>query len=174
MIETRAGNKEALSEWACRWKRELTQACEDHYGEKLMSVILYGSVARKNWNAHSDLDFLVVARDLPRGRFARVRDFAEVETRLDGLLEATHQAGWWIELSPVFKKPEEVEVGSPLFLDMVEDAELLLDRGDFFKKYLEGLHGRLEQMKAKRIWSGDLMWHWDLKPDWKKGDRIEI
>jgi hypothetical protein len=36
-----------------------------------------------------------------------------------------------IARSPVFKSPEEVEAGSPLFLDMVDDARILCDPEGF-------------------------------------------
>ena len=67
-------------------------------------------------------------------------------------------------LSPVFKTPEEVERGSPLFLDMVEDARILYDDGGFFASCLDHLRFRLSQLGARRIRRGNA-WHWVLKPD---------
>jgi predicted nucleotidyltransferase len=77
----------------------------------------------------SDIDLLLVVRDLPIGRMARVWEFSAVETALD--------IKGHLELSPVFKTPEEIADGSPLLLDMVEDARVLFDREDFFKRAME-------------------------------------
>ena len=37
----------------------------------------------------------------------------------------------------MFKTPEQAEAGSPLFLDMVEDAKILLDADGFLARRLE-------------------------------------
>lgn len=47
------------------------------------------------------------------------------------------------ELSPVLKTPSEVAQGSPLFLDMLEDARLLVDRERFLGQAFEGMRARL-------------------------------
>jgi hypothetical protein len=60
----------------------------------------------------------------------RVSDFEAVESRLPE--QDRHR------LSPVFKTPQEVEAGSPLFLDMIADARLLFDRDGFFHQGSSG------------------------------------
>jgi len=59
--------------------------------------------------------------------------------------DASHH-GIDTRLSAVLKTPEEAEAGSPLFLDMTEDARLLYDRDDFFAGRLERLRERLRQL----------------------------
>jgi predicted nucleotidyltransferase len=151
----------------------LVAACQDEYGDRLVSVVLFGSAGRGTSGPDSDLDLLIVANDLPDGRMARVRQFMAVERRLQPDLRATRLAGWNVELSPVFKTPMEVEQGSPLFLDMVDDGQLLYDRGDFMRQAFEGLRARLQARGARRIWRGNA-WYWDLKPDYRPGDVFEI
>ena len=56
---------------------------------------------------------------------------------------------------------------------MVEDAKMLFDRRHFFEGVLERLRKRLKELGAKRIWQGNA-WYWDLKPDYKPGDIIEL
>ena len=58
-------------------------------------------------------------------------------------------------LSPVFKTPAEVEAGSPLFLDMIDDARLLHDPDGFFQRFLDGFRRRLQGLGARRIWLGN-------------------
>ncbi|MBI3393701.1 MAG: nucleotidyltransferase domain-containing protein [Nitrospirae bacterium] len=147
-----------------------TERC---YGERLVSLVLFGSAARGTQRFDSDVDFLIVARDLPRGRLKRVREFQAVDERLGPFLGKLRGSGINTGLSPVFKAPEEAEEGSPLFLDMVEDAKILFDRDGFFARRLERLRERLKALGAKRIWRGNA-WYWDLKPDYKPGDVIEL
>jgi hypothetical protein len=143
------------------------------YGDRLVSVVLYGSVARGTMRHHSDMDLLIVARDLPTGRLNRVREFETVE---EAVADEVHRAaghGIHTALSPVLKTPEEVLAGSPLFLDMVDDARLLYDRDGFFAQQLVRLRTRLAQLGAKRVWRGN-MWYWDLKPDYRPGEVFEL
>ena len=145
----------------------LTSLCKEHYGERLISLAVFGSVGRGTARPDSDIDLLLVIRDLPNGRIARVKEFAAIETALGTATKGR------IELSPVFKTPEEIANGSPLFLDMVEDVRMLFDRDDFFKNVLKNLKERLKKLGARRIWQGNV-WYWDLKPDYIQGDIFEI
>lgn len=143
----------------------LLEACRAHYGERLWTLAVFGSVGRGTAGPDSDLDCLIVADGLPVGRLARVDDFQAVESRLP---EPIRQ-----RLSPVFKTRAEAEVGSPLFLDMITDARLLFDRDGFFQGRLERLRARLDELGATRHWLGSA-WYWDLKPTYRPGDVIEL
>jgi len=145
----------------------VARLCREQYGERLVSLAVFGSVGRGTARPDSDVDLVLIVRDLPNGRIARVREFAPIEVALE-IATKDH-----IELSPVFKTPKEIANGSPLLLDMIEDARILFDRNDFFKNTLNGLKERLQRLGARRIWRGNI-WYWDLKPDYKQGEIFEI
>jgi hypothetical protein len=139
------------------------------YGARLVACAVFGSVGRGTPRYGSDVDLLLVVRGLPRGRFNRMDEFLPVEARLEAALRAGEPEHAAITLSPVFKTPEEVASGSPLFLDMVEDARILYDPDAFLGHYFEGLRVKLQQLGARRIWRGNA-WYWELKPDLKPGE----
>jgi predicted nucleotidyltransferase len=149
----------------------LLRACEEVYAERLIAVVVFGSSGRGTARPDSDLDLLLIADPLPRGRMRRVDEFEEVERRLAQLLPS--ELGAVPPLSPVLKTPEEVGHGSPLFLDMTEDARILLDRESFFSRELDRLRTRLAELGARRIWLGNA-WYWDLKPDYRPGEVFEL
>lgn len=153
--------------------KALAAAAKAHYGRNLVSLVLFGSAARGTARFDSDLDFLVVAERLPRGRMRRVADFAPVEEALAPLLERLASQGFAPSLSPVFKTVEEARAGSPLFLDMVEDGVILHDRGGFFAGRLGQLRARLRELGAKRVHRGNA-WYWDLKPDYRPGTVVVL
>jgi uncharacterized protein len=153
--------------------RRLLTGLRQHYGARLLSVAVFGSVARGTQREDSDIDFLIVARALPRGRTARVEEFLPVERDLEGWLAPVRPDLMPVALSPVFKTPEEVEAGSPLFLDLVEDARILYDEGDFLAGRLERLRQRLAALGSRRVWRGNT-WYWILKPDLKPGETISL
>jgi len=153
--------------------RRLVEGLQAHYGPRLVSVAVFGSVGRGTQREDSDIDLLIVARGLPRGRTARVEEFLPVEQRLETWLAPPRAELMPVALSPVLKTPEEVEAGSPLFLDMVEDARILHDEGGFLAAYLERFRQRLVALGSRRVWRGN-SWHWVLKPDLKPGETITL
>ena len=143
--------------------------CQSFYGDRLVSLVVFGSVGRGTPRPDSDVDLLVVADPLPDGRIPRVREFDAVERSV----ASVGAADFARRLSTIFKTPVEVRRGSPLFLGMLDDGRLLYDRGGFFAGELAALKERLDKLGSKRIWKGDA-WYWDLKPDFKPGDEIVL
>ena len=149
----------------------LLQACREVYGERLVTVAIFGSAGRGTARPDSDIDILIVADPLPNGRMPRVAEFDAVEKRIRALLAGEIDPVPF--LSPFFKTPEEANVENYLFLDMTDDARLLYDRDDFFARRLDRLRKRLQELGSQRIWLGSA-WYWDLKPDYKPGDVFEL
>jgi len=151
----------------------LLKETKSFYGDNLVSFVVFGSVARETFRFNSDIDILIIAENLPDGRMKRVKQFSSVEEKIEPFLESLEKQGIHTYISPIFKTPDEVKKGSPLFLDMVEDARILYDKDDFFTKWLNNFKERLKKLGSKRVWRGN-MWYWVLKPDYKPGEVIEL
>ncbi len=152
---------------------KLLEACKLYYGDRLISFCLFGSVARETMSNESDIDFLIVVKNLPVGRVERTLEFLNIERNLMQVLIEARRKGIYTGFSPVIKTPEEVQMGSLLFLDMLEDGKILFDRDDFLKKYFEKFREKLKSLGAKRVKTGDA-WHWVLKSDYKPDEIFEI
>jgi hypothetical protein len=152
---------------------EVVAELRREYGRRLVAVAVFGSVGRGTPREDSDVDLLIVARDLPEGRVARVEQFLPVEERLAARLGASSPDHAPVMLAPVFKTPAEVERGSPLFLDMTEDARILYDDESFLARYFDRLRARLRALGARRVRRGNA-WYWELKPDLKPGEVITL
>lgn len=152
----------------------LLEACLAHYGDNLVSLVVFGSLGRGHPGPDSDVDLLLVCRTLPTGRIARVEDFAaHVESRVEPHIRVLASQGIHTALSPILKTTDEVQQGSPLFLDMTEDAWILYDRDNFFTNWLSEFRTRLARQGARRVWRGD-RWYWDLRPGYRPGEVFEI
>ncbi len=157
-----------------RFVKALLEETKAFYGDRLISFALFGSLARGTPRPDSDIDFLIVARRLSRGRLKRAEEFYKgVETKLENISEKLRKEGIYPSLSPVFKTPDEVKKGSPLFLDMTCHVRILYDRDKFLQTYLEELSEKLESLGSKRVQRGNA-WFWVLKPDYREGDIIDL
>ncbi|RLI25609.1 nucleotidyltransferase domain-containing protein [Candidatus Bathyarchaeota archaeon] len=151
----------------------LVKLLQARLGDRLISVVVYGSVARGTARKDSDIDLLVVAEGLPKSRMKRQQIFLEVEEGLNSVVEELWSKGVHVDFSPIMLTPEEASKIRPVYLDMVEDAVVLYDKDMFFETILERLRKRLKELGAKRIWVGD-KWYWMLKPDIRFGEVVEI
>ena len=135
---------------------DLLGACRLHYGDRLAALAVYGSVGRGTPRFDSDVDVLIVANGLPAGQFPRVGDFRAVEQALTPRFQAAHDAGLHPELSPIFKTPAELVGGTPLLLDMTEDARILHDPDRCLAGVLDGLRTRLRTVTGITLPRGTL------------------
>jgi hypothetical protein len=103
----------------------------------------------------------------------RIAEFSKVEAQLEPVLASLKKVGITTALSVIVKTPAEIQRGGLFYLDFIEDARLLYDKGNFFRGFLNQLKDRLSRLGARRVWRGNA-WYWDLKPDFKPGDVFEI
>ncbi|MEJ2778517.1 nucleotidyltransferase domain-containing protein [Stygiolobus sp. RP850M] len=146
---------------------------KEEFKDDLISVVVYGSVARGDNRNDSDVDLLIIMKNLPKdSMLKRIRLFeTKVEDKLN--LDEHWKMGYYISLSPVLKTPEEAEKFSPLYLDMVYDAVILYDRNCFFTRILQKLRDRLKELGAERVRMGK-KWYWVLKKDSRFGETVEL
>lgn len=144
-------------------------------GERLVSVAVFGSVARGEARPDSDVDVLIVAEGLPEDAGSRMEEVSEVRWRLKHTREyaEARRRGVPRRISEILLTPEEVRKHPPILLDMTEDAVILYDRGGFLSRELEALRRKLKALGARRV-RGEGGWYWVLKPDAKFGEVIEI
>ena len=146
---------------------------KEEFKDDLISVVVYGSVARGDNRNDSDVDLLIIMKNLPKdSMLKRIRLFeTKVEDKLN--LDEYWKMGYYISLSPVLKTPEEAEKFSPLYLDMVYDAVILYDRNYFFTRILQKLRDRLKELGAERVRMGK-KWYWVLKKGSRFGETVEL
>ena len=146
---------------------------EEELQENLVAVILFGSVARGEATAGSDIDLLVVCETLPAGRFARLGLLERADARFEDERLRLRADGIDTRVVPIVKTRQEAARVVPLYLDMVEDACLLVDRGGFFAAVLARLGARLAALGAERRRRGRVR-YWILKRDFQPGESIEL
>ena len=147
------------------------------YKDEIITVALYGSVARGEAGPNSDLDLLLVIEDSSsRHQKSTKRFVLKVEDRLKAGEEFRDlvRGGLSPDLKPIIFSRSEASTNRYLYLDLVEDAIILLDKDSFFKERLETLKTRLKELGSEKVKLEDGTWYWILKPDLKFGEVFEL
>jgi len=69
------------------------------WGDNLVSLVVFGSVARGDARRDSDVDLLIVGKQLPKSRFKRLELSKEAALRLVGV-----EPPKWYDVGPALKK----------------------------------------------------------------------
>jgi len=143
------------------------------WGDRMVSVVLYGSVAKGTAGPGSDVDLLLIVRDAPAGYWRRLQPLLPILRRLreQACWKELEEKGLTPFLSLLVLSIEEAKENRYLYLDMIDQARILVDQEGFFRDKLESLRQRLEELGAKKV-QRDKDWYWDLKPDLKLGDLV--
>lgn len=159
-------------ELLCSFRELLREKLKD----SLLSLVLYGSVARRKAKKESDIDLLIVQKSAPNVYYKRLKPFieTEMELRKSEVYEIARKRGLMPCLSCVILSQEEARKNRHLFLDMIEDSIILFDETGFFKNMIEELKHRLNSLGAKKVFLRDDSWYWDLKPDLVAGEVFEL
>ena len=143
-------------------------------GRRLKSIVLYGSIARGKALPESDIDLLVVAEGLPSSYSERVKWLRNILRGIEEFrIELWRSKGLYPLIDIIALTPEEAKVSHPIYLDMIEDAIILFDRG-IIKEKLREVKERLRALGARRVETPSGGWYWELKPDMELGEVVEI
>ena len=135
----------------------LTQAVKKlvaSLGDNLVGVVLYGSYARGEANEDSDVDLLVIARDLPERRYERSVFF---QRNIQGIENAP-------DFSVLGKTPEEFESYFPaLYLDIGQDGIVLHDHDQYVAGKLKRIREIISQcgLVRERLDRHNMFWGWE-------------
>jgi len=148
-------------------------AARDVLGEQLVSVALYGSVARGQARPTSDIDLFVVLREAPPAMIRRRALLEPVREQLTLELEVLWKQGHYADFVEVIRSQVEATAFHPLYLDMAMEAVVLYDAQGFFGQVLQRVRERLAALNSQRRQLGR-HWYWDLKPEFTPGEVIEL
>lgn len=140
--------------------------------ERILSVALFGSVARRQAQSDSDIDLLVVHKEVDFNPVYRSVDIAFALKEEDEYKCLVVQ-GLNPQPSCIFMTEVELWDRPHILLDILVEGILLFDVG-VLESRLSALRERLNALGSKRVALPDGTWYWDLKPDWKPGEIIEL
>lgn len=146
-----------------------------HFGEDFLSCALFGSVARNEALPQSDIDLLIVHQSCgyrPMERFLKV--LRDLEKDKEKEYKRLKKDGFLPDPYPVFLDEKELEKNPLILLDVLDHGIILYDHDGILEKRLFSFKKRLQELGAKKVSLPDGSYYWDLKPDWKPKEVIEI
>ncbi len=153
-------------------KRCLTTSFLRVFGNDLVSLVLYGSYARREARPDSDIDVIVVLERVPEDRFELHKLLDNVEDNFWNCLARSGVDRRPI-ISPVVLDRASAGVFRPLYIDAIFDAEILYDKDGFMRSVLERVRKKLAKLGARRERIGKI-WYVNLKPDYRFGEIIDL
>lgn len=144
-------------------------------GDDLISVVLYGSVARGCAKKKSDIDLLIIM-EYEKDYFEMLKPLMDAYKKL----KEKDVYGKFLKkgVKPYFSflvfSRKEASKNRWIYLDMVEDSIILYDKDNFFKNKIKEFKKRLKELGSRRIRLPDGRWYWEIKPSLKSGEIFEI
>jgi hypothetical protein len=138
----------------------------------LLSFALFGSVARGEARPDSDIDLLIVHKEVDFNPMRRFVDLV-LELQRSEEYERLKRIGLHPDPYPIFMTKKELWEHPLILLDVLDHGIIIYDTG-VLKRRLDALKKRLEELGSKKILLEDGSWYWDLKPDWKPGEVIKL
>jgi len=137
---------------------------------RMTSLCVFGSVARGKANRSSDVDLLVISDDFRGSIASRIDSLSFVDREVQEEVRFLRERGHTTAVNVMPLRSEEAELGPVFLLDLAAGAKILLDEGEFLGGLLTKLRARLDLAGARRV-ETERGWYWDLKPDYKRGER---
>ena len=164
---------EQIRELVLKLIHSLKKSFIERCGDNFVSLVVFGSFARRDFGLNSDIDLLLIFRQFfhPFASFrARMRFFQEIEKDVEAeKMEIFDSTGYYPHFSPILRTIDEARRFSRIYLDMTEHVLVIYDKDQFFTKTLKDVNNFLNKIDAQKRWIGK-KWYWVFSPDVEIGE----
>ncbi|MFQ6127796.1 MAG: nucleotidyltransferase domain-containing protein [Thermoplasmata archaeon] len=147
----------------------------DRHEDDLTGVLLFGSVARGDWNKDSDIDLLIVLREFESSRIETLRELTALRAELRESSEYKEcvSKGYFpiVQVYPLER--EEAKRFRRMYLDALTEGIIIFERDSFLRDLISAFKERLRELGAKRIDIPSVGHYWVLG-DLKAGEVLEL
>jgi len=175
---------EQIRELVLKLIHSLKKSFIERCGDNFVSLVVFGSFARRDFGLNSDIDLLLIFRQffhpfallraspekLNEFFGARMRFFQEIGKDVEAeKMEIFASTGYYPHFSPILRTIDEARRFSRIYLDMTEHVLVIYDKDQFFTKTLKDVNNFLNKIDAQKRWIGK-KWYWVFSPDVEIGE----
>jgi len=132
-------------------EHKIIEVIEKQFGNRLVSVVLFGSQARGTADKHSDIDLVVIVEGIPSD-WRKQREIINKLTMSSGLIH--------LPVSIILKSPDVVkaslDIVQPLLFGILKSYEVLYDPGNFFETQAKIYRRHMQEWDVQEI--GEHVW----------------
>jgi predicted nucleotidyltransferase len=168
-IGRRATSKDVIEEFVGRRLRflRLKKEVRDYINgfvdlitrkEKVMGIMLFGSVARGLYRKDSDIDVLIVIRG------SAISCIDEIEESIDGVEELRAplvKMGFYLRIRPLILSLEDLKIFRPIYLSIVDEGVILFERRDALTNFMTDIKRNINW--RREIAEGGVVLKWKTK-----------
>lgn len=153
----------------------LVSGLVDYFMDRLVSIVLFGSLARGDVHRYSDIDLLVVVDGIPKEYAERIKLLAPIIEKV-----SRYRIKLWLEkkiypdINIILLDREDASINHPFYLDLVTDALIIYDRDGFIENKISQVRSKLTELGAVKIGLPDGRYYWVLKPGLKWGEVVDL
>ncbi|MEM3563211.1 MAG: nucleotidyltransferase domain-containing protein [Candidatus Jordarchaeaceae archaeon] len=167
-----------LERLPCLYADFLSRYCEvlyEHFSQRLVGVLVFGSLARGSWDRDSDIDLLVVVEGWDKPVWERTRELVKLRRRMRETLEFQRlvERGFPTAIQHYPLSKSEALEPHRIYIDACMEGIILYEREGFLSKVLGEFREKLSKLGAKRITTADGKSYWQLK-EVKAGEVFEL
>lgn len=133
----------------------VSRAAQD---ESVLGVMLFGSVARNNFNNYSDIDLLVAVEGDALGHFEQInRMIDDVERFRKPLTEL----GMHLRIRPLMLSAHDMRRFRPIYIDLFEEGAVLFERNDALFNFLNEIRKSVDY--ERKVVNNAVLVKWRIK-----------
>jgi len=127
-------------------EQTIIEEMKSYFGDRLVSIVLFGSQARGTANEHSDIDLVVIVDNIPSD-WRQQRDIINKLTRSPNFMG--------LPISVILKSPDVVEASldsvQPLLFGILKSYKALYDPEGFFETQAQIYRKHMEEWDVQEV-----------------------
>ncbi len=128
----------------------------------LIGMLQFGSTIKKPIKKNTDLDILLIFKDLPPNNFDQFKLTTKIENELNSELKKIKDHN--IRCSFILKKADQLDHLSPFFLDFIDTSKIWYDPQNYLSNLIIDIQNWIKKYNSKKIQKGNL-WYWVYSQD---------
>lgn len=143
--------------------------------DNLLSVLLFGSVARGKWTIESNVDLFVIVSNAYSGEIQLSQKIIDLIIEFEQRYNVKDSEGKDIShsIQVISLLLKELDIFRTIFYDIAVDGKLIYDRNQIGAKFIKKIKDRIEEKGLKRIFNSDNDFYWKRR-NIKFGEIIEL